>query len=55
MAALRYAFSTFQNTGADPFGCPVTFDRHAACGRYWPRGMEGIEAKAAAWKAISWR
>ena len=30
-----------QNTGADPFSSPVTFDRHAACGRYCPSGIVG--------------
>src|SRR5580692_2428368 len=48
-----YAFFAPQNTGADPFTSPVTFDRHAACGRYWPNGMLGTEVKAAAWNAIS--
>jgi hypothetical protein len=34
VAAAAYAFWAPQNTGADPFTNPVTFDRHAACGRY---------------------
>jgi hypothetical protein len=29
-----YPFRAPQNTGADPFTRPVTFDRQAACGRY---------------------
>jgi hypothetical protein len=35
------AFSAPQNTGAEPFNKPVTFDRQAACGRYCPSGMVG--------------
>jgi hypothetical protein len=48
-----YAFRTPRNTGADPFTNPVTFDRHAACGRYCPNVMLGTDANAAAWNAIS--
>ena len=48
-----YSFFTPQNTGADPFTSPVTFFRHAACGKYCPNGMLGTDSKHAAWNAIS--
>lgn len=43
-----HAFSTPQNTGADPFSNPVKFDRHAAFGRYCPSVITGTDANAAA-------
>jgi hypothetical protein len=48
-----YAFFAPQNTGADPFTSLVTFDRHAAWGRYCPSGILGNDLNAAAWNAIA--
>ena len=41
ITAFRYAFSTFQKTGAGPRNWPVMLFRHAPAGMYWPSGMYG--------------